>query len=142
MRFCREINIQVTAWCGFVAGLCLLGTPAARAQMIPSSTEGSIVKEIMVQYLGPATVDRGRILANMRTKVGSPYSQAKVEEDIKGLVATGEIENVRIYTEPKGGGLKVTVMVQTRASVSDVQFLGQFEVLGPQAQEEGRLQDG
>lgn len=97
----------------------LAGTTSAAAQDRPT------VREIEVQYAGPRTVSRERILANMRTAVGKPYSDQAVEDDIRNLYSSGNIQNVRIYGEPlPDGGVKVVVVVLTKAKVTDVQIVG------------------
>lgn len=83
-----------------------------------------VVRSIEVQYAGPVTVSKERIIANMRTKVGKLYSEQVVEEDIRNLYSTGNITNVRIFGEPVTGGVKVMVVVQTKATVSEVVLEG------------------
>lgn len=97
--------------------LCAEG---ARAQQ-----EGGIpIKSIQVVYNGPETISRERILAQMRTKVGDSYSNGVVEQDIRALYATGQVQNVRIFGEQEGEGVKVTVAVQTRAIVNEIEIAG------------------
>jgi outer membrane protein insertion porin family len=83
-----------------------------------------IVQSIDVEYSGPATVSKDRILAQLRTKVGEPYSDQVVEADIRQLYTTGSIRNVRIYAQPEGEGVKVIVAVQTRAVIREIQIDG------------------
>ncbi|MGA8656759.1 MAG: outer membrane protein assembly factor BamA [Chthoniobacterales bacterium] len=83
-----------------------------------------IVRQIEIQYAGPATLSRQRILSNMRTTVGQPYSESTVEDDVRSLYATGLVTNVRIYGEPLPDGVKVIVVVQTRATLSGVYIQG------------------
>lgn len=85
---------------------------------------GPIVRAIDVQYAGPANVNRDRILGNMRTSVGQPFSQVNVEEDIRNLYATGDITNVRMFSEPAGDGVKVIVIVQTRSTIKEIIVTG------------------
>ncbi|MEI6713088.1 MAG: outer membrane protein assembly factor BamA [Verrucomicrobiota bacterium] len=83
------------------------------------------VKSIEVQYAGSAGVSKDRLLANMRTRVGQPYSEVVVEEDIRNLYATGNVMNVRIYGEPAGeDGVKVIVVLQAKAKVTVVELAG------------------
>ncbi|MGZ8900777.1 MAG: outer membrane protein assembly factor BamA [Limisphaerales bacterium] len=93
--------------------------PAAGAQ-----EDGIKIKSIEIQYTGPQTVSRERILAQMRTKVGQTYSDGIAEQDIRALYGTGQIQNVRIFGEPQGDGVKVTVAVQTRAIVNEIEIEG------------------
>nr|MDQ6913181.1 outer membrane protein assembly factor BamA [Verrucomicrobiota bacterium] len=79
---------------------------------------------VEVRYTGPETVSREKILAQMRTKVGQTYSDTIVEQDIRNLYATGQLQNVRIYGEPAGDQVNVIVAVQTRASVRAIEING------------------
>src|SRR5271156_3323025 len=104
--------------CAFAFIFILLASLAAQAQQ----PEAPIVRAIEVQYAGPPTVSKERIIANMRTKVGKLYSEQVVEEDIRNLYNTGSISNVRIYGENVADGVKVIVVIQTKATVSEVIF--------------------
>src|SRR5204862_7796548 len=75
-------------------------------------------------YTGPATISKERILAQMRAKVGQPYSNEAVQEDIMALYKTGYIRNVRIFAQPEGDGVKVIVAVQTRSIVREIEITG------------------
>ncbi len=89
---------------------------------------GPIVRQIDIQYAGAGTVAKEKITANMRTRVGKPYSEQLVEEDIRSLYNTGNISNVRIFGEALADGVKVIVVVQAKAIVSDVIIQGASEI--------------
>lgn len=89
---------------------------------------GPIVRTIEVQYAGSQTISKEKILANMRTKVGKPYSETSVEEDIRSLYATGNVDNVRIFGEPLSDGVKVIVVIAAKAQVSEVVINGVSEL--------------
>ena len=95
-------------------------SPGARAQGV----EGVTVTSIEVRYVGPETVAKDRVLANMRTKVGQPYSETTVEDDIRTLYDTGKIQNVRIFGEPAGNGVRVQVILATRALITEIEIDG------------------
>ncbi len=96
---------------------------AAKAQILPPS-EGPVVRDIVIQYVGPASISKERILSNMKTAVGQPYSELNVEEDIRSIYRTQEVGNVRIFSEPMGDGVRVVVVLQTRSTVSEVILAG------------------
>jgi len=100
--------------------VCSLGHPLG-AQ---APTQGPVIKEIDVKFVGPTTLSRERVLDNLATKVGAPYNDRLVEEDIKSLYATGGVSNARIFAEPVTGGLKVTVLLQGRLTVGEVLIEG------------------
>src|SRR5438094_1297967 len=122
-RFCGWMRpLPVAIW---IASLCgLLTAVIVRAQAPPSAPGPPMIRAIEVEYTGPASISRERILAQMRTKVGQPYSNEIVQEDIKALYRTGYIRNVRIFAQPQGDGLKVIVAVQTRAIVREIEIVG------------------
>jgi outer membrane protein insertion porin family len=106
--------------------------PAAQPQATPPAPAqrpaGPIVRQIEIQYAGPATLSRQRILTNMKTTVGQPYSETIVEDDVRALYATGLVTNVRIYGEPLPDGVKVIVVVQTRVTLAGVYVVGNEKV--------------
>ena len=102
----------------------------AQAPLPPSAGVPSapVVRAIDVQYAGASTVSKEKILANMRTRVGRPYSEQIVEEDIRNLYATGNISNVRIFGEPVKDGVRVIVVVQSKAQITEVTLTGVQEL--------------
>jgi outer membrane protein insertion porin family len=122
-RFCGWMRpLRLAIW---VASLCaLFGTGLARAQAPQSAPGPPTIRSMDVQYTGPATISKERILAQMRTKIGQLYSNEVVQEDIKALYKTGYIRNVRIFAQPEGDGVKVIVAVQTRAIVRQIEITG------------------
>ncbi len=98
----------------------------ARAQQSP--LQGPIVKQIDVQYVGAESMSKDRVLANLATQVGQPYSEQAVEEDIRSLYSTGTLANVRMFGEPFQDGVKVTVLLQGRPIVSEVLIEGAQQI--------------
>ena len=97
---------------------------ALSASILAQAPTPPIVKQIDVQYAGANAVSKEKILANMRTRVGKPYDERSVEEDIRNLYATGNISNVRIFGEPTTDGVKVIVVVQPKAQITEVGLTG------------------
>ncbi len=95
------------------------------AQTAPPEQQGPpIIKSVEVQYVGPQTIAREKVLAQIRTKPGEPYSESLVEQDIKALYRTGQVQNVRIFGQPDGDGVKVMVVLQTRSLVNEIEIEG------------------
>jgi len=88
------------------------------------ATTGQVVKEIDVRYIGAPSVDKSRILANIGTRVGDVLTQEKLENDIKSLFESGDVDDVRIFTEPVSEGVRMVVVVSTRALLAEVVFNG------------------
>ena len=113
-------------WKSFAVILGSAMALAARAQSPPDAAHQGppIVRSIDVQYTGPATISRARVLAQMRTKVGRPYSELVAEDDIRTIYATGHVENVRIFGQPQADGVRVIVAIQTRTMLNEIQIDG------------------
>jgi outer membrane protein insertion porin family len=103
--------------------LVVLGGPAANAQA-PQQQGPPIIHSIEIQYVGPQTISRERVMAQLRTKTGQPYSEGLAEQDIRALYATGAVQNVRIFGEADGDGVKVMVVIQTRSLVNEIEIEG------------------
>ena len=125
----------------WAASICaLLGAAVARAQAPQAAPQGPpIVRSIDVEYTGPGTVSKERILAQLRTRVGQPYSNEVVEQDIAALYKTGSIQNVRIFAQPQGDGLRVIVAVQTRSILSEIVIEGAERVKAQRLRKEIKL---
>src|SRR4029453_4847880 len=112
----------------WAASICaLLGVTVARAQAPQAPPQNPIVRSIDVEYTGPGTVSKERILAQNRTGGGQPYSKEVLEQEIAALYKTGSIQNVRIFAQPQGDGLKVIVAVHTRSILREIVIDGRSE---------------
>jgi outer membrane protein insertion porin family len=122
-RFCGWMRpLPIAIW---IVSLCaLLTTVIVRAQAPQSAPGPPVIRSIDVEYTGPASFSKERILAQMRIKVGQLYSNEIVQEDIKALYRTGYIRNVRIFAQPEGDGVKVTVAVQTQEVLREIEING------------------
>src|SRR5205823_11345369 len=106
--------------------LCAGGN-SALAQSPPDAAQRRgppVVRSIDVQYDGPVTISRSRVLAQMRTKIGQPYSDIVAEDDIRKIYKTGSVQNVRIFGEPEGDGIRVVVAIHTRSMLNEIQIDG------------------
>src|SRR6266567_3702748 len=138
-RFCGWMRPPpIAIW---IASLCTLFTVVIVRAQAPQSAPGPpVIRSMEVEYTGPATISKERILAQMRTKVGQVYSNEIVQEDIKALYKTGYIRNVRIFAQPQGDGVKVIVAVQTRAIVREIEITGAERVKPKRLRKEIKVQ--
>src|SRR5438105_6198397 len=118
----------------------LFGALIARAQAPQSAPAPPIIRSVDVQYTGAQAVSKERILAQMRTKVGQPYSNQVVEQDVAALYKTGVIQNVRIFAQPEGDGVKVIVAVQIRAILREIEITGAERIKPKRLRKEIKLQ--
>ena len=127
-------SIRPAAWGLLVATIFAVTGPVFAQQVAPgppnapAAPSAPIVRSIDVEYTGPATVSKERILAQMRTGIGSAYSDAVVEQDIRNLYSTGVVRNVRIFAQPLSDGVKVIVAIQTRMIVREIEVDGAVKI--------------
>jgi len=114
---CPATSLLLTIALAFVGGLSAFG-------QAPNQQGPPVIRSIEVQYVGPQTISKERVTAQIRTKPGQPYSESLAEQDIRALYATGAVQNVRIFAEPDGDGLKVVVVLQTRSLVNEIEIVG------------------
>jgi outer membrane protein insertion porin family len=99
--------------------LLLCPPPPARAQGEPP-----IVRDIEIRFVGPPTVNRAVIHANIQTEVGKPRHRELIEQDVRDLIATGHFFDVRVIEEPLPDGVKIIYQVQGRAAIKEITFEG------------------
>jgi len=92
----------------------------------PYAQEAPIIK--MIEFKGNKRIDRETIYANIHTKVGDPFSDEEVKEDIKRLYGTGYFDDVRVEVEPFEGGLKLVFVFRERPTIRGIDFQGNREV--------------
>jgi outer membrane protein insertion porin family len=124
-------------WVAFICAL--LGLASARSQAPQASPGAPIIRSIEVEFTGPETVSKERILAQMRTKVGQPYSAAVVQQDVEALYKSGAVLNARIFAQPEGDGVKVIVQVQTRSIVREIVIDGAERIKAQRLRREIKL---
>jgi tetratricopeptide (TPR) repeat protein len=104
----------------FAAGLREEATTVKRAESMAGggaehlvlNPNGPIVRRIEVQSNNPyTTITPAAVIASMETKVGQPYAERVVEDDIRNLYATGVISNTRIFGESLPDGVKIIVVI-------------------------------
>ncbi|NQU09801.1 hypothetical protein HQ590_03350, partial [bacterium] len=85
-------------WCELgVVGLLLAGliTPLTAQEL----EEAPVVREVEVRYVGPQTVNRAVVMANVQTRVGEPLLRTVIEQDVRDLISTGFFLDVRVLQE-------------------------------------------
>jgi outer membrane protein insertion porin family len=92
----------------------LVVCPPSRAQ-----TEAPVVREVEIRFVGPETVHRAVVSANIQTAAGKPLSRENIEQDVRNLIATGYFFDVRVLEETVSGGVKVIFQVQGKATIKE-----------------------
>jgi outer membrane protein insertion porin family len=90
------------------------------AELAPAAPEAKIVKSIDIQ--GNKSIGVSQVLAKIKTRVGQPYQENVVSDDIKRLYNTGHFSDVLIDHEDVDGGFKVVVKLKEKPIVDEITF--------------------
>jgi outer membrane protein insertion porin family len=100
----------------------------AACMSLKAQAPGPIVRDIVVEYVGPPSISKARVIDNLATRIGEPYSERAAEADIRALYATGGVANVRIFAEPYADGVRVTVLLQGRPVIEEILIEGAEQI--------------
>src|SRR5579859_3385232 len=87
--------------------------------------EEDIVRDIQIRFVGPETVNRSIVMANIQTALGKPRSRDIIEQDVRNLINTGYFFDVRVLEEPVVDGVRVVFQVQGKATIKEITFEGE-----------------
>lgn len=82
------------------------------------------INSVQVRYNGAKTVDEARIRNLMSVKVGQKFSAEKLDDDIRSLVESGLVDDVKMSGEERGAGMALIVELVTRPALAGVGFVG------------------
>ena len=85
---------------------------------------GPQVKEIAIEHVGPAAASDELIKGHIRVKVGDPYNQGAIDDDVRNLYGTGYFYEIRVAQERLEDGLKLIYQVQGKPTLTDIVFEG------------------
>jgi outer membrane protein insertion porin family len=103
----------------FIIAFSMLNLPLVYAE------EGPIIK--LIELKGNKKINKETIYSNIHSKIGEPFSDEKVREDIKRLYSIGYFDDIRVEVEPFEGGLKLTFIFKERPTITSIDFQGNKE---------------
>jgi len=88
----------------------------------PALAQQGVIREIVV--FGNEQVDKGIILKEIGSKVGEPFSQERVREDIKAIYRLGYFRDVQVDVAETKGAIILTYAVIEKPSVANIVISG------------------
>jgi outer membrane protein insertion porin family len=98
--------------------LLIYWLPNVSAQTLPK------VQQIEIKHVGPPAASEELVKANIRVKVGDPYTRTTVDDDVRNLYTTGYFYNIRVSEDQVDGGVKLTYVLQGKLLLTDIRFEG------------------
>ena len=86
----------------------------------PADLESKTVKAIEIE--GNKTISVATILSKIKTRVGQPYVQSVLSDDLKRLYNTGYFSDVRVDRKDHEGGLKIIISLEEKSIVDEITF--------------------
>ena len=94
------------------------------AQVIP---EGKKIISIEVTMEGPKTLGKSFLLQNLQIEEGMAYDPSSIDKSIRNLVATGAVDDVKVFYDPKNStdkGVALIFKVRAKPRIKKISFLG------------------
>ncbi len=94
------------------------------SESVPLITENK-KEEMMIKAIeieGNKTIGLSTILTKLKTRVGQPYYQNVISDDLKRLYNTGFFSDVRVDRKEQEGGFKVIFYVVEKSIVEEITF--------------------
>jgi outer membrane protein insertion porin family len=64
------------------------------------------------------------VRANIRVKVGDPFTASAIDDDVRNLYATGYFLQVRVFDKREGDGVALLYVLQGLMKITDITFVG------------------
>lgn len=101
--------------------------PANKQETAPSIEAPANLKNITaIEIKGNKSISSNTIISKMKAKVGSPYQEQVVSDDLKRLYLLGFFSDVKIDTEDYKDGLKLVINVIERPLIESIAFNGLY----------------
>ncbi len=100
--------------------------PAKPVASAPSENSGLTVRKINIT--GQRKIEKDAIEVRLRSKVGEPYSAAKVREDIQSVFKSGFFYDIQVDRSQVGSNVELTYKVIEKPAVGEIVFEGNSEL--------------
>ena len=77
-----------------------------------------------IEVKGNSSIGTNTVLSKLKTRIGSPYNDNVISDDIKRLYGLGFFSDIKIDTEKYGEGVKVIISVVERPVIERITFSG------------------
>jgi outer membrane protein insertion porin family len=86
--------------------------------------EVSLKKVTAIEIRGNKSISTNTIVSKMKTRIGSPYQENIISDDLKRLYLLGFFSDIKIDTEDYKDGVKIIVSVVERQLIEKITFSG------------------
>jgi len=125
----KLILISLTVFLLFVALSFAFAEENSQGQpqqntVVPSEAAPPAKNVTAIEVKGNKSISTNVIVSKMKTRIGSPYQENIISDDLKRLYLLGFFSDVKIDTEDYKDGLKVILNVVERPIIDKISFTG------------------
>ncbi|MBI5675820.1 MAG: outer membrane protein assembly factor BamA [Nitrospirae bacterium] len=91
-----------------------------------SAEEQPLIK--LIEIRGNKKIEGETISGKIKSKIGEPFSEEILQQDIKKLYSIGYFDDIRTEIEPFEGGLKLIFIFKEKPTIVSIDFQGNEEV--------------
>lgn len=93
--------------------------------------DGKTISAIKIELEGPNTLGKSFILQNLQIETGIPYVGSAIDKSIRNLMATGAIDDVKVFIDPENSNennVALVFKVRTKPRIGEILFSGNDEL--------------
>lgn len=99
----------------------------AFAQSPPSESQES-KKVTAIEVKGNKNISTNTIVSKLKTRIGSPYQENVISDDLKRLYLLGYFSDIKIDSESYKDGIKIILTVAERPIIEKIAFSGMIRI--------------
>ena len=99
--------------------------PATQQPQEDSATESAPLQNVTaIEVTGNKNISTNTVISKMKTRIGGPYRDNVVNDDLKRLYLLGFFSDIKINTENYKDGIKIVISVTERPIIEKISFFG------------------
>ena len=113
----------------FLSGVRFCSFAQDETSVLPASAQQAPQKLVTaIEIKGNKAISTNVIISKMKTRIGSPYMDTVISDDLKRLYLLGFFSDINIDTQDYKNGVKVIITVAERPIISKITFSGLYRL--------------
>lgn len=119
----KKLFIMLLCW-GLFFNAAALAQTGSRPDNGPAGAASQDTIVTAIEVKGNTSISANTVLSKLKTRIGSPYNDNVISDDMKRLYLLGYFSDIKIDTEKYMGGMKVIITVVERPIIEKISFSG------------------
>jgi len=110
-------------------GICFSQEESSSGTAQSEQPQAPVIKTVkLIEVKGNKAISSNTVISKMRTRIGGPYQENVVSDDLKRLYLLGFFSDIKIDTEDYNDGIKIIVTVAERPLIGKITFSGMLRI--------------